>query len=247
MARVLHRFLNLARHILGQLQRSQVIDVVRPHHHSHFAPGLQRKCLLNAGERVANVFQRANAFDVLLQIFTARARSGAGHRIRHFHNHSLKRLLLHFVVMGRNRIANLWAHAVALGNLGADGSVRAFNLVVNGFAQIVQQAAGFGQRHIRANLRRNHAGQQRSLHGMGVLVLAIRGAELQAPQQPQDLRVEARHTRLVRGALALFFHYHIHFAARILNQLLNVRRLNAPVRDQLGERAARNFAPHRVK
>ena len=54
--------------------------------------------------------------------------------------------------------------------------MRALDLVVDGLADVVQQACALGQLDVRAQLRRHDARQMADLDGMAQHVLAIAGA-----------------------------------------------------------------------
>ncbi|MPN50690.1 hypothetical protein SDC9_198322 [bioreactor metagenome] len=55
------------------------------------------------------------------------------------------------------------AFLVFAGDIRADHGMRAFHLVVDGFADIMQQAGALGKSNIRTQLRRHHARQMRDL------------------------------------------------------------------------------------
>jgi len=125
---------------------------------------------------VGDVLQRFQALDVLLKVLPAGARTRAGDGIGRFHQDCFNRNLVHFVVVSGDGVADSRADAVAFGKFRADLGVRAFSVVVHGFAEIVQQGANLGDFHIRAEFSRKHAGNLGCFHGMGKLVLTIRGA-----------------------------------------------------------------------
>ena len=66
---------------------------------------------------------------------------------------------------------------------GADGRVGPLHLVVDGLADVVQQAAHLGDLHVRADLGRDDGGQARRLHHVLEHVLAVAGAISQAAEQ----------------------------------------------------------------
>ena len=76
------------------------------------------------------------------------------------------------------------AFIVFLGKIRADVHVRAFDLVVDGLADVVQQAGALGQRDVHAQLGGHHAGTGAET-SMRMLqhVLAVAGAVAHAAQQ----------------------------------------------------------------
>src|SRR5258708_5702908 len=149
--------------------------------------------------------------------------------------------------MAGNRVYNPLIHAVTLGEFRADNGVRSFYLVVDGFAQVVQQAAHLGDGNVRAQFARDHPSQVRRLDAVCVLVLAVAGAELQAAQQLDNLRMQTRYTRFVSGCFAFFADNLVNFLFGVLDQLFDACRVNAPVEDQFAQRTLGDFAPHRVE
>ena len=73
---------------------------------------------------------------------------------------------------------------------------------------------------------------------MNELVLAVRGAELQPPENFDDLRMQAGYTRIVSGLFAGFDDRAVHFLLLVLENFLNMCRVDAPIQDQFGERSA---------
>src|SRR5690606_28053111 len=124
---------------------------------------------------------------------------------------------------------------------------RAFDLVVDGFPDVVQQAARLGNGNVCAQLGGNHARDVRGFDRVRVLVLAVAGAELQAPEQLDQLVVQAGNARLIGGALAFLADDAVDFLLRVLHQFFDARRVDPPVEDELFHRAARYFAANRVE
>ena len=113
-----------------------------------FAPGLDGVGLADAVEAVADVFQLGDALDVGLQAFATCARPRAADGVGRRHDHRLHGLRLHLAVMAGDAVDHYFVDAVALGDLGADNGVRAVDLVADGLADVVQQAAQARDSHI---------------------------------------------------------------------------------------------------
>ena len=64
---------------------------------------------------------------------------------------------------------------ILLGEVGADLDMGALLLVVDRFADVVQQARALGEVDVQPQLRRHHAGELRDLDGVLVDVLAVAG------------------------------------------------------------------------
>ena len=136
---------------------------------------------------------------------------------------------------------------IALGHLDAQLDVRAFQLVIDGFANVVEQARALGKLNVRAQLRRHQARQMTDLNGMLQHVLTIAGAELQPAQQLHQLMVDAMHVRFKDGLLARLADLVVHLALGLIDHFLDARRMNAAVGDELFQRNSRNLTADGVK
>ena len=77
---------------------------------------------------------------------------------------------------------------MALGDLGADRGVRALGLVVDRLADVVEEAARLRRLDVGAELGRDDGREAARLDNVVQDVLAVAGAELEPPEQAQDLR-----------------------------------------------------------
>jgi len=229
------------------LQGGQVVDLLRPDDDPHLAPGLQGVTLLHAGEGCRQILQRLDALDVGFQAFPAGAGPRAADGVGGLHDHRLHAALLFLVVVGGDAVDDLLRRFVAAGQFRAERGVGAFHVVVDGLADVMQQAAHLGHGDVRAQLGGDDPGDVGGLDGMGVLVLAVAAAELELADQLDQLRVQAGQADLVDGALAFLQDHALDFLARIFHQLLDAGRVDAAVNDQLGQRPLGDLAAHGVE
>ena len=85
-------------------------------------------------------------------------------------------------MVGGNGVHHPIALAQALADVGADDRMRALHLVVDGLADVMQQAGLARHLDACAHLGRHRGAQVRHLHRVGQHVLAVAGAELEAAQ-----------------------------------------------------------------
>ena len=137
--------------------------------------------------------------------------------------------------------------AVLAGQLRAQGDVGALLLVVNGLAQIMQQAGALGNLHIGAHFGGHEAGQVAYLDGVLEHVLPIAGAVFHAAQQAHDFGVQAMLAGLKDGLLAGFLDGLFHVALGLLHHLLNAGGVDAAVLQQLFNGQAGGLAADGVK
>jgi hypothetical protein len=81
--------------------------------------------------------------------------------------------------------------------------VRALEIAVDGLADVVQERGAGGHVGVEPELLRHDAGQERDFLRVVQDVLAVAGAELEAPHQPQHLGMEIVEPELEGGRLAL--------------------------------------------
>ena len=125
--------------------------------------------------------------------------------------------------------------------------MRAFLVVVHGLADVVQEAALLGDLHVGADLGGQDAGQLGHFHGMGELVLAVGGAELEPSHHAQDLGMQAGDVGVEGGLFAGLVDDLLDGAGLVLHDLLDVGGMDASVQDQLGQGAAGDLAADRVE
>ena len=137
----------------------------------------------------------------------------------------------------------LWRWAID----GADGGVRPLDLVVDGLADVVQQAAHLGDLDVGPDLGRDDRGEMARLDHVVEHVLAVAGAELEPAEGLDDVGRQARHAGLVGGLLAGLAHDRVDLGARLGHDLLDPARVDPAVGDQLGDGQAGDLAADRVE
>ena len=131
--------------------------------------------------------------------------------------------------------------------VAADERVRALDLVRDGLADVVQQRGAAGGLGRGAELVGHHRRQVGALDRVGEHVLAVAGAELQAAEEAHQLGVEAADVGVEAGLLARLDHVALELGLGLVVGLLDPRRVDAPVLQQLLERHAGDLAPHAVE
>ena len=150
-------------------------------------------------------------------------------------------------MVGQDAVDDVRALFVFAGDVGADLGMGAFHLVVDGLADVMQQAAALGQGDVRAQLGCHDAGQMGHFDGVLEHVLAVGGAELQAAQQLDQLGVQAVDVGIEGGLFALLPDALLHLAAGFFHHLFDAARLDAAVQDQLFQGHPGNLAADGVE
>ena len=129
-------------------------------------------------------------------------------------------------------VDDLLGLAELLGQVRADDGVGAFDLVVHGLADVVQQPGAFGLLLVEAEFGRHDAAQEGDLHGVLEHVLGEAGAVVQAAEQVDDLGVDAVDADVEGGLLADLLQLGVHLALDLAHDLLDARRVDAAVVDE---------------
>src|SRR4029453_13960568 len=118
-------------------------------------------------------------------------------------------------------VDHLERQVVALRDLSADGGVRAFDLVVDGLADVVKEAAHLGGRDVFADLCRDDRGEVTRLDDVVEHVLAIARPVLQPTEELDDLCRQPPDTGLGPPLLAGLPDDEIDFGPRLRDDFLD--------------------------
>ena len=146
-----------------------------------------------------------------------------------------------------DRVDDLGALLVLLGELHAELDVAALHLVVDALAEIMQQTCALGQGDVLAELACQKAGDVGDFHRVVQHVLTVGGAELLAAEELDQLRMHAGHAGLEAGALAFALDDLLDLAAGLFDHVLDAGRMNAAVGDQLLQSDAGDLAADRIE
>ena len=151
------------------------------------------------------------------------------------------------LVVPADGVDDLFALVVPPGQVGADLRVPALDLVVDGLADVVQEARPPGQLAVQAQFLGQHAGEVGDLDGVLQDALAVTGAVLQAAQQLDLLGVQAADARVEGDLLAGLVDVVVDLLAALRDDLLDAGRLDAAVGDEFRQRPPRDLAPDGVE
>ena len=119
--------------------------------------------------------------------------------------------------------------------------------MVHGLAQVVEQTGALGDGDVLAELGGHEAGQLGDLDGVVVDVLAVAGAVLHAPDELDQLGMQAHDVGLQHGALALGLDGGVDLALGELDHLLDAGRVDPPIEDELLQGQPRDLAADGVE
>src|SRR5450756_2034696 len=247
LARVVELVLDVPGDLAGQQRRGVVVDLGRLDHHAHLVARLHGEAFLHALLALGDALQRLEPLDVVLERLAAGAGPRRGDGVGGLHEDGLDSLRLDVLVVRLDGVAHALRLAVLLAELLRDVGVRAVDLVVHGLADVVQQAGALGDLDVGAQLGGHDAGEMSHLDGVVEHVLAVAGAVLEAPEDSDELGRHAVHVGVEAGLFPRFLHGGLDLGFRLKVRLLDARRVDTPVGDELGEREARGLAAHPVE
>ena len=129
------------------------------YHHTHFAPGLNSKGALDAGERSCDRFERFEPLDIQVKRFAACAGSAARNGVDRLNQKSLNRLWFFVVVVSSDRMHNCGRSSEPTRDISTDECVRPLDFVVHCFPNIVQQRRSFCNADISPKLGSHMCGE----------------------------------------------------------------------------------------
>ena len=173
------------------------------------------------------------AADIVLHVLTPCAGTGGRNGIGCLHQNRNDGLGLHVAVVGFDGVDDDGIFLVLPGKIGAQLYMAAFHLVVNGLAQVMEQAGTLCHGDVHAKLRGHQTGDMGNLNGVVQNVLTVRGTVLLASQNLDQFGVQVVNAGLIAGALALFADGAVNFLARLFHHVLNAGGMNAAVHNEL--------------
>src|SRR5437773_8243236 len=173
LTRVLERFLDLLRDVAREPRGREVIDLLGLHDDADLATRLDRERLLDALEAVRDALELLQTLQVVRDDLAAGARARRADRVGRGDERAHHRHRLDVAVMTDDPIDHVLRESVALQKLAADDRVRPLDLVIDGFADVVQQTGALHRLWVVAGLGCEHAGDVRHLDRMPQDVLAV--------------------------------------------------------------------------
>jgi len=177
LAWVLEVFFDLLGDVAGKSHGAKVVDFAWVDDDADFASGLDGEGLSDAFEGGGDFFKAAEAFDVAFDGFAPRAGSSAGDGVGHLDDDGFDGAEFDFVVVGFDAVGDVFGEFEASGKVAADDGVGAFDFVVDGLADIVEERAASGGFDVGAHFVGDHGGDVRGFDGVTELILSAGGTE----------------------------------------------------------------------
>ena len=150
-------------------------------------------------------------------------------------------------MVGLDSVDDLGVLLVLAADIHADLDVAALDLVVEGLADVMQQAGAAGHGDVDPQFAGQQPGQPGHLHAVGQSVLAKAGAVLEPADQLDQVGVQAVDAKLHDSPLAFPLHLQLQLAAALFHRLLDAGGVDTAVADQPLQGHAGHLAAGLVK
>ena len=132
-------------------------------------------------------------------------------------------------------------------NVGADGGMCAFNLVIDSFSDVVEQADPACFLLVESEFRGNGAHERRRFNRVFQYVLREAEPEVEAAEKRQERFGNSLNGSVEHGFFSIFKQFVVDFLADLFDEFFDTGRMNASVGDQFFEQTARGFLADRVE
>ena|SRR5437660_4592392 len=136
--------------------------------------------------------------------------------------------------MRHHRVNDFWRFTKTPRYLPADDGVGSFDLLVNGFAHIMEQRSSLTYIYIGTQLMGDSCCQDRNFDRVGQHVLSVAGTEVEPTQDLEQLRLQAVNIGFKGGILASLANDRIHLLPRFGDNVFDAGRMDASVEDEPG-------------
>ena len=241
MSRIIHLFFDpvadVARHDLS-LRLGNLLGL---NHNTDLASRLQSKTGFDAAEVIGNRLQLLQTLEIQFRSLASGSRTGCTESVTGIGQRRINRQSLDLAMMRGHRIDHIFSFIVFPEDIGADRGMSSFNLVVNGFADIVEKTNSPSFLLIQSEFRGNRPHERGSLNRVLQNILGKAETEMKSSKQRQKSLRHPLNGSIKNSFLAIFKELLVNFLADFLDEFLNAGRMNTPIGDQLFEEAARRL------
>ena len=178
-----------------------VVRVVRGEHHADLAPRLDGVGFGDTVECLGQLLELLQPFDVGVQALAPGAGPGGADGVRHGDDDVVDGVHLQRVVVGGDGADHLGPLPEAPRQVRPDSGMGPLDLMVDGLAEVVQQAGPPRQFLVQPQLCGDGPGYVSHLEAVGERVLSVAEAELELAQGTNQLRVHVLDPHLQDGGL----------------------------------------------
>jgi hypothetical protein len=196
---------------------------------------------------VGDAFELFQPLDVALERFAPTPGPRCTDRVGRRHQGRIHAGGFDVTVVPEDSVEHFGAFVVALAEIVTDLRVAALQFVVQGFPNIVQQAAAAGQASVEPQLVGHVLAQEGDLDAVPQDVLPVTGAVGQAAEQFELLFVQPADIGFDRSGFARLHDVLFDVLGDFLDDLLDPSGVNASVLNQPFQTAAGHFPADRIK
>lgn len=191
--------------VFAEAEGLEVVDVFGVDDDTDFTAGLDGVGFIDAFEGGGGVFKFGEAFNVGVEGFFAGAGAGTADGVGGLDDDVFDCFEGDVFMMGGDSVDDAFVNFEFFEDFLADGGVAAFDFVVDGFADVVEEAGFAGDVYVGTEFGGEGGGEEGDFDGVFEDVLAVGGAEAQPAHEFNEVWVEAGDAGLVDGFFTEFF------------------------------------------
>src|SRR5205823_415614 len=200
--RILQGLFNLSRNVAREDKSLLIVNLIRLNHHPQLPAGLDGETSINAWKRQADLLQVFQSVDISRHRFRASAGARGADGVGGADEYSQNVGVGDFVVMRGDAVDHIFGFTVTLDELCPDDGVGAFDFVIDGLADVVQQAGPLGGGNVEPQFRPHQSHQLGDFDRVIQDVLRKTVAEAKPAQSLDDFDVHRRQSELEDRLLA---------------------------------------------
>src|SRR5690606_20656197 len=213
----------------------------------HLPAGLQSEHPIDAVEFEGEILEALEPPHIRLERLTTGTGAGGRDGVGCLHDHGQDRAWLDLVVMGLDAVDYGRVLSETPGDLGADQGVRAFDLVSDRLADVVQQSRTLHGSRVDPELGRQHRPDVSRIDEMIEYVLPVRSAELEAAEECHQLGVHPGQPDFQQCPLPRIAHALLYLVTRLVVRLFDRSRMDPSIGHEPFQGDASDLTTHRIE
>lgn len=244
---VLHLVLDLLRDIVRKDDSRSFVDLVGNDHDANLTTSLHGVRALDAFVGIGDFLELLEALDVALEAFFASPGASGRNGVGRLNQDIENAVGLDVGMMGLDSVHDFRLFPETTSKVGADDGMRTFDFVVDCLAEVVEQTCTLGGNRVETELGGHDAAEIGHLERVIQDVLPERRAEAQATERTDKLRMQVMNAHVEGSLLSSLLNLLVYLLFRFGIHLLDTRRMDTAVCDEVLHGDATDFAANGVE
>ena len=196
---------------------------------------------------ICDLFKLLETLDVILRRLTSSAGTRCGNSIGSLNENGKNGIGIYIAMMSLNGMHDNGLLTVTTGKIGANHSMRALNIMIDGLTKVMQKTGTLGHANIDTELGSHNGAELGNLDGVLKHILTKGCAVTESTKSFDNFGMEVVNTRIKACLFARFANTLLNKIRGFVIHLLDARRMDASVCNQVLKGNASGFATHRIK